>query len=49
MANSYNVTSLENYVEQKRPELIAKAVIGAKSANLFTLQTGIKGPTALNL
>lgn len=49
MANSYNVTALPNYVDQLRPELIAKAVIGAKSAGLFTLQTGIKGPTALNL
>lgn len=49
MANSYNVSALPNYVDQLRPELIAKAVIGAKSAGLFTLQTGIKGPTALNL
>ena len=49
MANSYNVSSLPNYVEQKRPELITKSVIGAKSASLFNLQTGIKGPTALNL
>lgn len=49
MALSYNVSALPSYVEQRRPELIAKAVIGAKSANLFTLQSGIKGPTALNL
>lgn len=49
MANSYNVSALPNYVDQLRPELIAKSVIGAKSAGLFTLQTGIKGPTALNL
>ena len=49
MALSYNVSALPDYVEQRRPELIAKAVIGAKSANLFTLQSGIKGPTALNL
>lgn len=49
MALSYNVSALPNYVEQRRPELIAKAVIGAKSAGLFTLQSGIKGPTALNL
>lgn len=49
MANSYNVSALPNYVDQMRPELIAKSVIGAKSAGLFNLQTGIKGPTALNL
>lgn len=49
MSNSYNVSALPNYVDQLRPELIAKSVIGAKSAGLFTLQTGIKGPTALNL
>lgn len=49
MAQSYNVSALPNYVDQMRPELIAKAVIGAKSAGLFTLQTGVKGPTALNL
>lgn len=49
MSNSYNVSALPNYVDQMRPELIAKAVVGAKSASLFNLQTGIKGPTALNL
>jgi len=49
MANSYNVQALPNYVDQLRPELISKAVIGAKSASLFNLQTGVKGPTALNL
>lgn len=46
---SYNVQALPNYVDQNRPDLIAKSVIGAKSAGLFNLQTGIKGPTALNL
>lgn len=46
---TFNVTALPDYVEQHREELIAEAVISAKSADLFTLQTGIKGPTALNL
>lgn len=46
---SYNVTALPNYVDQNRPDLIAKAVMGAKSADLFTLITGVHGPTALNL
>lgn len=49
MANSYNISALPNYVDQHRPELIAKAVLTAKSANLFSLMTGVKGPTALNL
>lgn len=46
---SYNVQALPDYVDQNRPELIAKAVMGAKSADLFNLVTGVKGPTALNL
>lgn len=49
MSLSYNVQALPNYVDQMRPDLIAKSVIGAKSADLFTLMTGVKGPTALNL
>lgn len=49
MALSYNVQALPDYVEQNRPDLIAKAVIGAKSADLFSLISGVKGPTALNL
>jgi len=49
MAQSYNVQALPKYVDQMRPDLIAKAVMGAKSADLFTLITGVKGPTALNL
>lgn len=46
---SYNVTALPDYVEQHRDVLIAKSVAGSKSADMFTLQTGVKGPTALNL
>lgn len=49
MALSYNVQALPDYVDQMRPDLIAKSVIGAKSADLFNLVTGVKGPTALNL
>lgn len=45
---SYNVNSLPDYVDQMRPELISEAVIGAKSADLFSLISGVKGPTALN-
>ena len=49
MALSYVVSALPNYVEQHKSELIAKSVLEAKSADLFTLMTGVKGPTALNL
>lgn len=49
MSLSYNVSALPNYVDQMRPDLIAKSVMGAKSADLFSLITGVKGPTALNL
>lgn len=49
MAQSYNVNALPDYVEQKREELIAKSVLGAKTAAMLTLQTGVKGQTALNL
>lgn len=48
MSNSYNISALPNYVDQVRPDLIAQSVIGAKSAGLFNLQTGVKGATALN-
>ena len=48
MANPI-VTSLPAYVEQQRLPLIAKSVLGAKTAALLTLQTGVKGPTAINL
>lgn len=48
MANPI-VTSLPDYVEQNRLPLIAKTALGARTAKLITLQTGVKGPTAVNL
>lgn len=48
-AISYVVSSLPEYVEQRREELIAKSVMGAKTLDYINLQTGVKGPTALNL
>ena len=46
-----NVAGLEAYVDEQRLPLIKKAVLNAKSAQLFNLQTGCKGggKTALNL
>ena len=48
MANPI-VNSLPNYVEEKRDSLIAEAVLGAKSAKLFTLETDVKDSKALTL
>lgn len=42
-------TSLPNYVEEKRFDLIRNAVVGARTVEEINLQTGIKGATALNL
>lgn len=47
MANPV-VTSLPAYVEQNRMPLIGKLALGSKVAQLFTIQTGCKGPTAIN-
>ena len=41
--------SLSPYIEQKRLPLIAEAVLKAKSASLFNIQTGVKTSAALNL
>lgn len=43
------MTSLTAYVEQRRLPLIKEAVLKAKSASLFNLQTDIKTDAALNL
>ena len=49
MAQSPIVNSLPKYVEQNRLPLISKAVLGAKTPSLLSLQTGVKGETAINL
>lgn len=49
MANSPVMTTLPAYVEQKRLPLIKEAVLKAKSASLFNLQSDIKTDAALNL
>ena len=42
-------TSLPAYVEQNHDTLLRDTVLGAESAKRFTLQTGVKTKTALNL
>ena len=44
-----NVENLTAYVDETKSGLIKKAVVGAKSASIFNLMTGVKGTTALNL
>lgn len=44
-----NVSSLTNYVDEQRLPLIRKAVLSAKSSELFNLQTGVKNAAALNI
>ena len=48
MANPI-VTSLPAYVDESREQLIAKATLGAKSATLFNIMSGVKGKTDLHL
>ena len=43
------VNSLPQYVEQNGDKLLRKAILGAETAQRFTLQTGVKTQTALNL
>ncbi len=43
------VNSLPEYVAQNHDSLLRDAVLGAESAKRFTLQTGVKTKTALNL
>lgn len=44
-----NVDALTGYVQERTDELIRKAVVEARTAREFNLQTGIKGATNLNL
>jgi hypothetical protein len=44
-----DLTSLPQYVEQNKLPLVKKAVLGAKSASLFNVQTDIKGSATINL
>lgn len=48
MANPL-VTSLPKYVDETKEALIAKSILGAKSAKMFTLVSDVKGETALHL
>lgn len=46
---AFDVNTITGYVDEKRLPLIGKAVLGARSSELFNLQTGVKSTAALNL
>lgn len=46
---AFNVNSLPAYVEENKIDLKVKTVLSPKTADLVTLQTGLKGKTAINL
>ena len=51
MATSYTLTNLDsklkNYLSANKDQLISNAIFNSKSSKLFTLQTGVKNPTAI--
>ncbi len=42
------VSTITGYVEQHSEELLVASVLGARSAKMFDLMTGLKGPAKLN-
>lgn len=44
-----NTSALTAYVEEQNLPLIRKSVLGARTIQYLTLQTGVVGPTAINL
>jgi len=49
MANSPIVTSLPAYVDQNRELIRSTSIIGGRTAQLFTKQSGVKGSAAINI
>ena len=45
----FNVSSLPDYVEQKKSELLSKAVFGFETRNYVNIMTGVKYKEALNI
>ncbi|MBC5836794.1 hypothetical protein [Flavobacterium muglaense] len=46
---AYSVSSLTDYVNEQNFPILKASVLGAKTASIFTLQTGIKSSAALNI
>lgn len=51
MAEKVNpeIKAVQDYIDQNSTELIAKSVLAPMSVSLFTVQTGVKAETAINL
>lgn len=51
MADKVNpeIQAVQDYIDQNSTELIAKSVLAPMSVSLFTIQTGVKAETAINL
>lgn len=46
---AYDVSALTNYTNEQNFPILKASIMGAKTASLFTLQTGIKSAAALNI
>lgn len=46
---AYNVTALTDYTNEQNFPILKASILGAKTASLFTLQSGIKSSAALNI
>lgn len=46
---AYNVEALTNYTNEQNFPILKASILGAKTASLFQLQTGIKSSSALNI
>lgn len=46
---AFDVSTIKGYVDQNATELIGKAVLGAKTASIIGVQTGVKGSSKINL
>ena len=50
MANTNpEIKAVQDYIDQNSRELVAKSVLAPMSTTLFTVQTGVKAETAINL
>lgn len=51
MADKVNpeIKAVQDYIDQNSRELVAKSVLAPMSTTLFTVQTGVKAETAINL
>lgn len=46
---AYNVSALTDYTNEQNFPILKASILGAKTASLFTLQSGIKSSAALNI